>query len=71
MKAFKNLFNKKITTLTFAPDVHLYADKINYDFAGMQDGWLEPTKELEELYIAYMNYVRKEITNNESISQIK
>lgn len=26
---------------------------------------------LEELYIAYMNYVRKEITNNESISQIK
>ena len=66
VKAFKNLFNNKITTLTFAPDVHLYADKINYDFAGMQDGWLELTKELEELYIAYMNYVRKEIPNNES-----
>ena len=68
MSIFKKLFNKKTTTLTYAPDVHLYADQINYDFVGMEDGWLEPTKELEQLYIAYMNYVRKETANNGSNS---
>ena len=36
-------------------------EELNYNFTGMEDGWLEPTYELQQLYNALIKYKRSKI----------
>lgn len=36
-----------------------FIEFLKYEIAGMEDGWLEPTRELKELYKALDKYQRR------------